>query len=82
MVLATAPAQGPELVKEKGRRDDRGPAIESETVALVDIGSSARRIELFQNRDPPAACCQPDGRCQPAEAAANNDRMGLFRPAF
>ena len=54
IVGKAAVAQRPQFFQQKWRRYDGGASIESEAVLLVNVGSAARRIELFQYSRPVA----------------------------
>ncbi|EXJ15973.1 hypothetical protein D779_0721 [Imhoffiella purpurea] len=45
----------------------------------MHVGTPARSVQLFENRDPIAARAEPNRRRQTADATADDERMGLFR---
>jgi len=73
IVFEPVAAVPPQVGKEVGRGDDGRPGVESESVALVDIGAATRRIEFFEDGDRIAAGSQAGRGRQTAEAAADDD---------
>src|SRR5690606_5426620 len=82
IILTLAPGHFPQLIKEKGRGDDRGAAVEFEAVDLIDIGAPAKLVALLKEHNLMAARGQPHRRGQPAKAAANYDDFLLHPPPW
>jgi len=75
IVRHLAPAQGPELLKHMRGRDDGGAGIEGKAVLAEDGSAPTGLFELLEHGHPVAARPQPDRGREPAEAAADHDRM-------
>ena len=74
MILHAPTAQRKQFLDQVGQCDDRRASIEGETVLLVDISSTAGRIQLLKHLHTVALDTEPDGRSEPPEASTYDYR--------
>ena len=74
MVLHAPPAQREQLLDQVRQSDDCRASIEGKPVLLVDIGSTAGRIQLLKHLHTVALDTEPDGRSEPPEASTYDYR--------
>ena len=68
-------AQLPQFLEQERCSDDGGARVEREAVLAENVGAAAGCIELLQDGRPIAAGAQANGSGQPAESAADDDRV-------
>ena len=71
-------AQPPQFLEHKRCSDDGRAGVEAETVLPIDASTASRLVKPLQHRNAITARAETDGGGEPAEAAADYDRMGAL----
>jgi hypothetical protein len=72
VLLHLASGEREQLLEQKRRGDDGGPAVEREPGVAIDVGAPAGGVALVDHGDGKSARLQANGRGQPAEAGADD----------
>ena len=63
----------PDLIEEKRRGNDCGPAVELEAIDLVGVGSATQFVSFLEKLDLVTVGCQSRSRTQSTEPTADDD---------
>jgi hypothetical protein len=72
-VVERPPAQAPQILEQKRRRDDRWTGIKGEAVLPVHTGAAAGLIQSLQHGHTIAPRAKPHGGRKTAKPAADDD---------